>query len=191
MKPQALLVLLAACSSSARQSLAPSNDGGQVSLDSGGVPDAVILDYGGPDRVVLDGSAFDGAAPSLDSRAFDLASLDSVPTSERPTVEVKTTDTGKDASAGVDAGVDIGAALDTLQALDSGPCGARQVLVNGTCQNCGGTGQLCCKDAPSCGAQSICLNNSQCFRCGDLGGMCCDGNQCAEGTCKAGVCANG
>jgi len=188
MKALGVVVLMAACSSSARQSLAPSHDGGQVSLDSGGVPDAVILDYGGPDRIVLDGRPFDSAAPSLDSRGADLVSLDSVARSERPTIEVRTTDGEAIDGAAADASP---VSIDSGTALDSGPCGPRQILVNGTCQPCGGTGQLCCKDGASCGLQAICLNNSQCFRCGDIGGMCCDGNQCTEGNCKAGLCANG
>ena len=188
MKALGVVVLMAACSSSARQSLAPSHDGGQVSLDSGGVPDAVILDYDGPDRIVLDGRPFDNAAPSLDSRGADLVSLDSVARSERPTIEVRITDGEAIDRAAADASP---APIDAGAALDAGPCGAGQILVNGTCQPCGGTGQLCCPGSLCSSAQSICLNNSQCFRCGDLGSMCCAGNACAEGTCKAGLCNNG
>lgn len=193
MKAFGVVVLMAACSAStARQSLTASPDGGQVSLDSGGVPDAVILDYGGPDRIVLDSAAFDRAVPSLDSRGPDVVSLDSIARSERPTVEVMTTDGEAIDGAAADstpAAFDAGAA-----ALDSGPCGARQILVNGTCQSCGGVGMRCCTSGDKCNAnsQAICLNDSQCFRCGDLGIMCCDGNQCANGAkCTGGLCNNG
>lgn len=157
MKALGVVFIMAACSSSARQSLtpAPGIDGGQVSLDSGGVPDAVILDYGGPDTIVLDGAALrDG--PSLDSRGPDLVTLDSTARTERPTVEVKTTDGEAIDRGGSDVVTFDGGAFDSM-GIDAQCPNPHTIAVEGNCMLCGNLpGDRCC-------AGGLCDNGAACI----------------------------
>lgn len=197
MRKLSLFVLLLAACSSAEKSAGPAR-----CLDSGTVDLGAALDAS-PEALASD-------CPPVDAQLE--AKPESTPSEagrglEAPPVESPRSLDG--AAVGVDARSSDGAAVDAGKAtdgaaevlgmvdaeaapLDSGPCGPRQILVNGTCQNCGGTGQRCCPTGDKCSSvQSICINESECFHCGDLGGTCCDGNTCAVGTCKAGLCSNG
>lgn len=185
---------LLACSSSGSKSADASR-----CLDAGNVDTAGAVDQPPADRGGLDGSP-NGLAEALgaDCTPLDSGSLATVETEQKDARQAL--DMGKDAPVGVDAGktLDTSARVDAtpdtsagvdLQELDSGgPCASGQILVNGTCQPCGGPGQLCCP-GNLCGAFTACMG-SQCMKCGDLGGLCCPGNLCSVGTCKTGVCNN-
>lgn len=196
MRKLTLLVLLAACSSSENKSAGPAR-----CLDSGTIDTTGQVDL----APVIDGrvGARPDASPNrlpealasdclpLDTGSPDTAEVskaDLAQAQDAPAVDAgKNTDLARDAAGIETAGINAEEAgpVDT-----GGPCGPRQILVNGTCQTCGGTGLKCCLTGDKCNAGNMCVGDA-CFRCGDLGGTCCEGNTCTAGSCKAGVCNNG
>jgi hypothetical protein len=55
----------------------------------------------------------------------------------------------------------------------------------GTCQHCGGTGELCCS-GNSCTSGTC--SGGTCQTCGLRGQPCCNGVSCSQGICQAGRC---
>jgi len=146
MKGLGVVVFMAACSAStARQSLTTLPDAGEV--DSSGVPDALIFDYGGPDVVTLD-----NARP--DSFGADIVALDSTARTERPTVEVETTD-----GEAIDGGIYDSMPLDSQCSGVIPPCSCpHTVAVEGMCISCGKLpGDRCCAD-------ETCDNGATCVK---------------------------
>ncbi len=180
-------VFLLACSSSDGKNIDAARclDGG--TLDHAGAVDvrvgADLAPDSSPNRLpeatASDCLPLDTGSPDLaEAGKADLGQAQDVPA-------VDASKTIDQASGEVSRGIDAEeVALDT-----GGPCAARQILVNGTCQPCGGVGLKCCLTGDKCSAQGLCLNDA-CFRCSDIGGPCCEGNTCTGGSCKAGLCVN-
>lgn len=187
-----LLILLAACSSSEDKNAGPARCLDSGTIDTTGQVDlAPVIDGrigAGPDTspnrlpevLANDCLPLDTGSPDAgEDRKADLALAQDVPAVDTG----KTTDQAAaigEVSRGIDA--EEAGPVDT-----GGPCGPRQILVNGTCQPCGTTGLKCCLTGDKCSAVNVCVNEA-CFRCGDIGGTCCEGNTCTAGTCKTGVC---